>query len=397
MSRARDADPAEYPLETTSDHDRPRGDEFTDELDRAIASVLGGDRSGYVRVYRYEVHGSEETWAYCRRVPAGDFDPETFAQGFGGGRYKFVFVDGANRIRTTMQRTIASPLEPEPAPSRSIAPQPVTVDPSSAGSGSSFMEKLLIAMITGQQQMTTALIGAMGKGNGGGINAGDIIAAVKEGRQASDSNTVPEMIRLGIDLARGREDDSGGDMFSRFAPKALDILDTILKRPAAGGAQPGPVQGPGGGVPAADVLEHPIVKIARGYAPRLLEEAQKDRDPVAWGIFVGERVPDAWAPALLGLVSAEPDALMNLLGGINAELMAHRAWILEAAGAIRSVLEPEPEEADAGATGATNQDPAGGAGHLDNGPGDPADDPPGGGASGGPGGRGPSIPAARTL
>jgi hypothetical protein len=375
-------------------------DQEPDEIAGAIDQLGAAGAGGKVRILRYERHGTRETWARCSVVPASDFVADDVGVVYGPGRYRFQVVNDRGRIVKHAELTFAAPADHSvsaPAPPGGGASSAPSVD-AGAASGS-FLERMCLILLQGIVAKPADT-----------VKASDILTAVKTGvemgRGSGGMGEAMDAIRAGIDLNRAAADDReprrAGGFFESFGDRALGLVETILSRAPVASA---PAANPGGddagvqGAPSlstaapsparrgglAAAVGDPLIFMAKQYAPVLLREAEKDRDPLLWGQFVAERVPDSFVPALLVLCQAEPEQRIAALAQIEPRLSQYRAWIDEAAGAIVGELLNVDDE------GNDHADPIGGGGDLPLAGGDASNDNRGGATPGDPQAGGDSL------
>jgi len=367
----------------------------SDEVAAAIDQLGATTAGGKVRILRYQREGTRETWARCAVLPASEFVADDVGVVYGPGRYRFQVVDDRGRIVKHSELTFAAPVGHSvsaPAPPGGGASSAPSVDAGAAASGS-FLEKMCLVLLQGIVSRPADT-----------VKPADILAAVKTGvemgRGSGGMGEAMDAIKAGIDLNRaaaGDRDDEPrrGGFFENFGDRALGLVETILSRapavppvnseavnPPEPGAAPAPSARRGGLLSA---LPDPLIFMARQYAPVLLREAEKDRDPFLWGQFVAERVPDNFVPALLALCQAEPEKRIAALAEIEPRLVAYRTWIDEAASAIVGELTNVDEP------GSDHGESTGGGGDLPLPGGDAPDDNRRGASPDDPAPRGDSV------
>lgn len=338
------------------------GDDLDLEDDDPIRSAidqLGAGGDGTVRVNRYERHGAREVWARCTVIPVGDFDADQIGALYGPGRYRVQVVDGRGKIVKHSELTFAAPASSPAAsaPPGAGASAPVAGDAAGAVSGS-LIERMLLIMLQG-------LVNQRGGDNQ--MKPGDIIAAIRAGAEMSKGSGMSEAmeaIRTGAELNKiARGDDGGerggGGFFENMGDRALGLVERLLTAPVpaapAPAAEPAPaapgglpLNPPGAGAaPRVSLMGDPMIMMARKFAPKLLAEAEADRDPQVWAAFVSERIPEAFLPALVRFCQSDPAERIALLAQLEPRLRNYQAWIDAAAAAILEELTGNVDD-DAG-------------------------------------------------
>ena len=320
-------------------------DAAPDDIEQAILQ-LSTDAGAYVRCYRWDRVGREERWSYACRIPLAEFDPDQLRSRFGAGLFKVIFC----RPDGTAARHVRVSFAPDAELPRAPA---VAAEAAGALGGGSLMEKIFLQQLDFQGKLMLALVT---RGGGGG---GDLLEAVKLGQATAGSRSslgdALEALQAAADLLGNRGGSAEGSDMPLWG-KALGLLEKVLTPGgAASAAAPAPIARSAGTIPAGPAEVPPAAgqyfQLARKWAPTLLAEAQADRDPYVWGEFIAERIPAAFVPQVMGLVTAPPDQLMQSAGQVDPRLVEHRDWIVAAASAIRQVLTGGDDDPDPDATG----------------------------------------------
>jgi hypothetical protein len=390
----------------------------TSAIAEALAQ-LGADERAYILVHKADAGGPSKGWAYCARYQVGHFDLDAVRDQFGAGRYKAVIVRSNGKHFRQIEFLIAASIFPLAAPA---APAVHLQGHQVAGAASSsLVEQLVLKSVEGTQTLMAAIVTAL-VGGGGGVKGSDLVAAFREGREATGGNGTDktlEAIRLGVELSGG-----GGagdtDPLLALAGPLMSLIERGLARPqtvvparaphlalvpgrtsapmprasAPHATPPAPNSSDGAGGDVASDFAATFVSLTKQWMPVMLKEARSGRDGYTWGCYMAERVKATFQPHLLMLAQAEPAERRSLLTSFEPELAEHFLWVEAAAEGILNVLKPEDDEgedeeldADPRTTAADGAALGGSRGDGD-GAHDARPDPSPGGPTGGEGARG---------
>lgn len=318
-----------------------------DELEAALTQL--GDTGGFVRIYKEPAEGGPMHVA--EKIAVGSFDLFTVARRWGGGKFRFQFCDAKGRAVKNATRVL---LEPPPQPSAGDSTNEMrelrTLLETQRRDHSDFMAKMLTTLLANQGGAAVASAGP---------TLQDFATIMREAREAAAATQTPaetmgELIKLGIEL-RNNAGDGGEDesMFSKLAPRVLDLIQQLSKPANAAGATP---------LPAAAGVDPDLAALIREFAPKIIAEAQAGRDPYAWGSFVAERTPEAWLPNLQYICTLSPADRRELFARLDPRVTPYMAWLDEAAEGVSHVLSgddggggSEDGEIDPDSTGGARQ------------------------------------------
>jgi hypothetical protein len=360
----------------------------TSAIAEALAQ-LGADERAYILVHKADAAAATKGWAYCARYQVGHFDLDAVRDQFGAGRYKAVIVRSNGKHFRQIEFLIAAPAFSLAAPA---TPAVHLQGHQAAGAApSSLIEQLILKSMEGTQTMLAAMVTAL-VGGGGGVKGADLVAAFREGREATGGqNSTIEAIKLGVELG-GSGPAGEMDPLLAVAGPLMGLLQQALNRPQGITARPAqhvlpgrtstpapthsappltppaPINTPAAGkdsAAAAAGVPGPFIALARQWLPVMLKEARSGRDGYTWGHYMAERVKEAFRPHLEMLAEADAAERMQLLTSFEPSFAEHADWVDEAAEGILDVLKPQDDDnadedlhADPGSTSADG--PAGG-------------------------------------
>lgn len=346
---------------------------------------LGAGFSGSVVVYKQDPKGGSKTgWSLVGRYILDAFDPFDVRREFGPGLYRFQFdaEDGKGIRKSVQQRFLPTQEELE---AERVDQAAASSRSSGAGAGGFsfgpeyFMQEMMARsarMEEAQQALMLGIVQSLGAGRGGGtdIGAGDLLAAIKLGRESGQSplphEAAFEALRMGMEFGKDAAAASGGDTLGGIVPKVLDVLDRIAKNPPQQPGSPRPLAPPSRQVAAPPATPHqeppqaaetPAQELtadnalgpALAYlAPTIVQSAQQGADARLFGAYVADNTSDDWLPVLEQLVGLSPDARLEVLREHAPELVElNGTYLDEAVAGIREHLEDADDQAPAAAGG----------------------------------------------
>jgi hypothetical protein len=312
---------------------------------------LFSGKSYKVRVERFSEQNS--VWAWCRSLPLDGFDPLTFVEKYGSGRYRCTLLNERGLYVPKARTEFFYIAPPEP--------------PKEETKGSFLQDPAIQFLIESQKAQSNALMeilkAALAGGQAKTNDITQIIEAVKSIKSmAGDPKTGPQSIKEVLDLAVQLKDLASGEKAERGSTGLVGELAEALKLVTTlrGSAEPAALPGPQ--PPVRTVSTRPMHVLSPNvedampkcvnevlfYVPKFVKAAARNEDSETWAEFLLDLLDREVIPSLVEQYSAfgldEKGAMDRLLAAgkdptridkifiYAPALNPHRAW-------VRAVIE----------------------------------------------------------
>lgn len=320
--------------------------EEPDAFSRIRAFCESDDASGMLGIYRCMPNRKEQ---FICKIDIADFDPEYIKGRFGGGEFRVKAYDGKSRLKLNQSLSI----EGDPIIERQAQTGMAVVQNQSQALD---IGQLMAAMQESNKQLLMGLVQVLQpqQQNNSRADMLNEMLTMKElfsnGNQGGDSTS---MLLKGIELAKSLTPIEGG------TTSGMDVLMETIKnfglpiaqmmsqektrqaQPRHVQKQPhsAPLQLEGAPVvPTPQQAEQEQNDMLKYYLSMLCAHAAAGKDPQLYADLVADNLNEQQAAQLLSL----PD-VVAYMGGINPDVLAHRAWFEALVGELKIIYGLTPE------------------------------------------------------